>query len=362
MNQHNPSKPYNNLPLLPPEFNFDDIDILKAVNKANKELATLKAALFSLPNPYLLIEPMTVREAVASSEIENINTTVAEIFQASLLPKSEITKPQKETLHYKEALLFGFQLVQEKKFLSTNSFIDIQQHIEPQKGGIRKLPGTMIKNTATGEILYTPPEGEELIRKLLKNYEEYFNQSDADQVDALIKMAVLHYQFDAIHPFYDGNGRTGRILIVLHIILQQLLHQPVLFISGYIHQHRSEYYRLLQAVTTEHQWKEWILFMLEAVRSQSKATYHTLLELKVIEEKLKSMLRSELRTAASYQCIEYLMSTPFYHQTHASKMLGMNRKTVAKYFSILEKKGFLKKFQLKRYTIYFNEELLRALQ
>ncbi|HLD21505.1 MAG TPA: Fic/DOC family N-terminal domain-containing protein [Patescibacteria group bacterium] len=362
MNKFQPNVPFNQLPLLPPKINLDDIDILKATNKANRRLAEFNASLLSLPNPYLFIKPLTVREAVASSQIENINTTVAEVFQAKILPEIEMTKEQKETVHYTEALMAGFELLKRQKFLNTNSYFEIQRTIEPSKAGIRKLSGTAIKNSVTGEVIYTPPEGEQLLRDLLKNYEYYYNEQDSLDPDPLIRMALLHYQFEAIHPFYDGNGRTGRILMVLYLVLQKYIDFPVLFMSGYINQHRQDYYQLLREITEKNIWKNFILFLLHAVEIQALDTISKLLRLKNIEADLKKVLSTEARRSSLYPMIEYLISNPFYNQKHASEAVKMNRKTVADYFIFLEKKGILHRFKIKKYTIYFNKELLKALE
>ena len=181
-----PNKPYNELPGLPPDFNFDDIDILKKVNKANIALSKLSGEAKSIPNREVLIEPLTFREAVASSEIENIHTTVDESFQDTFIDEEELKKEQKETRNYRRALLTGYELIKKNEFLNTNSFIEIQSVLEPDKTGIRKIPGTRIQNQTTGEILFTPPEGEPLIRNLLKNYEDYYNDFN-DDIDALNK-------------------------------------------------------------------------------------------------------------------------------------------------------------------------------
>lgn len=254
MNNFNPEQPYNALPQLPPSFNFDDVEILKKVNNANIALARLSGEAKSIPNRHLLIEPLSFREAVASSEIENIHTTFNDAIQATYIDESELKIEQKEIKNYREALLKGYRLVIEQEFLNTNSFITIQSILEPTKPDIRKIPGTKIQNRSTGEILFTPPEGEDLIRKLLKNFEDYFNDT-ADEIDPLIKMAVMHYQFEAIHPFLDGNGRTGRILMVLYLCMVKRLELPILFISGYINQHKNDYFSLLSEVTHKENWK-----------------------------------------------------------------------------------------------------------
>lgn len=320
----------------------------------------MEGSSLAIPNRNLLIEPLSVREAVASSGIENINTTVAEIFQAELFPDKTQSKAQKETLYYKDALLVGFALIQTQGFLHTNSFLEIQKILEPNKAGIRKLPGTSIMNTSTGEVLYTPSEGEDIIRRLLKNYEMYFNNF-SDDVDPLIKLAILHYQFEAIHPFNDGNGRTGRILMVLYLILAKRLELPILFISGYINQHRSDYYRLLNAVTTEENWKEWIMFILNAVETQASETAMTVNQIKKMHSEYKKTIKNKLPKIYTAELVDYLLANPFYSQQRLSQVVGKERKTSAKYLNILFEENLIQAFRFKREKIYFCPELLKLL-
>lgn len=353
-------KPYNLLPFLPPEINLEDVAILKKVNTANIALSKLEGSSLAIPNRSLLIEPLSVREAVASSGIENINTTVAEIFRAELFPDKIQSKAQKETLHYKDALRIGFALIQKQSFLHTNSFLEIQKILEPDKAGIRKLPGTSIVNSSTGEILYTPPEGEDNIRRLLENYEQYFNNF-SDDVDPLIKLAILHYQFEAIHPFYDGNGRTGRILMVLHLILAKRLELPILFISGYINQHRSDYYRLLNAVTADAGWKEWILFILNAVETQATETAETVTQIKKMHKAYKETIKNNLPKIYTAELVDYLFANPFYSQQRLSQVLNKERKTAAKYLNLLLEEKLIEASKVKREKVYYCPELLKLL-
>lgn len=361
-NNFNPNLPYNGLPLLPPNFNFDDIEILKKVNKANIALSRLSGESKSIPNSQVLIEPLTFREAVASSEIENINTTVDEAFQSIFIIESELKKEQKETKYYREALLIGYKEIVARGFLNTNSFITIQSHLEPSKPGIRKVPGVSIKNSVTGETLYTPPVGEDLIRNLLTNFENYFNDF-SDDVDPLIKMAVLHYQFESIHPFLDGNGRTGRILMVLHLCLAKRLDIPVLFISGYINNHRSDYYRLLRETTSNNNWKEWILFILDAVEEQSVKTTQSVVEIRTLMKKYREILTSKLPKIYSAELVEYLFSFPYYSQRSMQSHLGISsRNTAAKYFTELIKVGIAQEQKYKNDKVYFCPEFHKILK
>ncbi len=362
MKKFDPKKPFNALPKLPPDFNFDDVDILKKVNLANIALSKLSGIAQSIPNRKLLIEPLTVREAVASSGIENINTTVEEVFQASLFDESKLSKEQKETLHYKDALLTGFEMIENKGFLNTNSFIKIQSVLEPDKKGIRKIPGVKIANLSTRETLYTPPEGEQLIRDLLKNLEDYFNSVDDQDVDALIKTAVCHYQFESIHPFLDGNGRVGRILMVLQLILAQRLQTPVLFLSGYINNNRSDYYRLLREVTSQNNWKEWILYILTAIEVQSKETTSTVMKIKDLMQEYRVDIKSKLPKIYSADLVEFLFSHPFYTQKKLSESMNLNRNTSLKYLNALLELNFVESFKSKKENVYFSSKFVDLLK
>lgn len=358
--QFDPKKPYNQLPFLPPSIDLNDVDILKKVNLANISLSKLEGSSMSIPNRNLLIEPLSVKEAVASSGIENINTTVAEVFQAEVFVDREISKEQKETLHYKDALRMGYAFIKKQGFLNTNSFLAIQKILEPNKAGIRKLPGTNIKNSITGDVIYTPPEGEDRILGLLKNYEDHYNSFDGD-VDPLVNLAILHYQFEAIHPFLDGNGRTGRILMVLHCILSQRLELPILFLSGYINQHRTEYYRLLDLVTTESAWKEWILFILNAIEIQAAETAKTVVKIKEMREEYKLAIKDKLPKIYSADLVDYLFANPFYSQQRLSQHISKERKTAAKYLNLLVEEGLIEASKIKREKIYFCPKLLKLL-
>lgn len=356
-----PNKPYDALPLLPPNFNFDDIEILKKVNKANIALSKLSGEAKSIPNRQVLVEPLTFREAVASSEIENIHTTLNEAFQTTYFSEAELKKEQKETRNYRAALNSGYKLIQEKGFLNTNSFLEIQAILEPEKPDIRKIP-VQIKNTDTGEIFYTPPIGENLLRSLLKNFEDYFNDFTGD-IDPLIKMAVLHYQFESIHPFLDGNGRTGRILMVLHLCLAARLELPILFISGYINQNRTSYYKLLRELTTSGNWKDWILFILNAVEEQSTKTMHSVTGIRELMKKYREDISNKLPKIYSAELVEYLFSFPYYSQSSMQEKLNIaSRNTASKYFSELIGIGLVKEEKYKNDKVYFCPEFHELLK
>ena len=353
------NKPYNDLPLLPPNFNFDDVALLKLVNKANNSLFELKGMANLLPNPGILVSPLTIREAVASSGIENINTTVAEALKADVVyKKSELSGAEKEILRYRDALREGYRLLKKNQFLNTNSFIEIQSALEPNKKGIRKIPGVAIRNSKTREAIYTPPEGYEVISKKLKNFEDYFNDpKDFDDVDPLVRMAVMHYQFESIHPFLDGNGRTGRIIMILYLVLTERLELPILFLSKYILENRDEYYKNLRGVTEGAKWRDWVFYILQGVERQAQETRKNILQIKKLMEEYKEIsLKNGVHMTS--QMLDYLFSNPFYSQKKMAESLGVHRNTAAKYFQELEKSKVVQKFRHKQGYVYYSQKFL----
>ena len=355
--------PYNDLPPLPPQFTFDDVSILKKVNKANKAISHLNGLIRTLENPEMILQPLKVKEAVESAGIENINTTIADALQAELFSSEKLTTEQKEIKNYKKALLLGFNKIRNKLFLSTNDFVEIQKELGIKHAGIRNLPGTRIGNRTTRETFYTPPEGETLIRTLLKNFEEYYNDEE-DDPDFLIKMAILHYQFEAIHPFFDGNGRSGRILMVLYLVLQKNLISPTLFISQYINNNKTEYYRLLREVTFKHNWKAWVLFILDAVEKQAIMTNKTILDILDLKAEFKRNILPKFTFAYTQELLSYIFSNAFYTQTQLINNTPIKtNKTAGEYLNTLEKEGILKVAESKtKEKVYYFENLLKALE
>ena len=265
----NRSEPYNDLPLLPPGVELESRAVLKQAIAANRVLANLRGLAAKIPNQGMLINSIVLQEARLSSEIENIVTTNDELYRAAADADGKTDPHTKEVLRYRQALYRGFQALKERP-LNANLFIEIVRLIKQVDLGIRAVPGTALKNDL-GEVIYTPPEGESRIRDLLGNLEQFIHAED--DLDPLVKMAVLHYQFEAIHPFPDGNGRTGRILNLLFLVEKGLLDIPVLFLSRYIIGNRMDYYRGLRQVTEEQDWESWILFMLRAVESTAQQTF-----------------------------------------------------------------------------------------
>jgi len=349
----------SDLSILPPNFNTDDVDILKKALEANIALAELNGLIYSLPNYDLLLQPLTAREAVASSEIENIRTTTLDILQAEITRESSLLPSAlKETLNYKDALFVGYNLVKNKGFLATNIVVEIQKILEPAKYGIRTQMGTVIAD-GYGNIVHTPPQKESEIRDLMDNLDNYIN--DNSEVDVLIKMAISHYQFESIHPFYDGNGRTGRILMILHLVLLKRLHYPVLFLSGYILSQKEDYYRLLQEVRTKNNWKEWVLFILEGVRIQSLETAKKVKQISDLKLNWKKILKQEYPQFYSVEILDYLFNFAFYTQTHMSDKIDLSRPTIVKYLDLMVLNNQMKEKKVGKERLFFIPQFLEIL-
>ena len=353
------NQPYNILPPLPPKANLETPVILKAAIAANRSLAELKGKAESLPNPSILINSIVAQEAKASSEIENIVTTNDKLFMA-LSANDRQTDPQtKEVLRYRQALWKGVSSL-ENGDLGPDLFITLMQTIKESEAGIRDDSGTVIANPKTRKIIYWPPEGEELIRGLLENLAAYI-KADND-VDPLIKMAVMHYQFEAIHPFEDGNGRTGRILNILYLIRENLLHQPVLYLSDHIIANKPDYYRLLREVTEKEAWEPWILFVLEAVQTTSKKTMTRIESIQQLLDETIAEAKSVLPDRVySKELIELLFEQPYCKVKFLVDRNLAKRQTAADYLKELEIAGFLKSKQVGREVLYLNVRLYNLL-
>lgn len=339
-------QPNNALPELPPDIDFKDQELLLATIDASDAIAQLKTMLTmserSLFNTLDLLSPLFVPEAVSSSGVENIITTNNSVYVAKVMEERELTPTEKEVLNYTDALRHGSIKVFSKGFLNTNDYIDLQKILEPNNPGLRKLPGTQLKNPITGTVFYTPPEGEARIRELLANYERYFNEA-APSHQIFARMAILHYQFEAIHPFPDGNGRTGRMLMPLYLTKQHRLPAPVLFISHYILDHRDEYYEKLRKVTNEGKWKDWILYIIRATTEQARYTCNILGNIQDTTEALRSKLRSNLPAIYSAELVDFLFSSVYFTQKGFEKALSVSPMTARKYLALLEGEKIVQK-------------------
>ncbi len=355
-------KAYNNLPLLPPKASqVDTISVLRQVSKSAVALAELKGLAKTLPNPNILINAIVLKEAQASSGIENVITTQDKLYQALYASSTKTDIATKEVLRYREALLMGKNLVKKKGFLNTNGIIAIQKELEENNAGIRKLPGTALINDITNQVIYTPPDNYDTIIHLMKNLEQYIND-DPDAISPLVKLAIQHYQFESIHPFYDGNGRTGRIVNVLYLILKGLLDEPILYLSSYIIKNKADYYRLLQEVRTKNNWEEWILFILKGIESTANQTIDQINKINALFEKTQKAVQKKLPRIYSKDLIEQLFVHPYCKNEFLVKHLRIERKTAARYLSSLVEVGILKDQQNGKEIIFINNQLYDLLK
>lgn len=352
----NPELPYNDLPLLPPKLDLENPKLLKKTISANRQLAELKGSVHSIPNQGLLVNGIVLQEAKLSSEIENIATTNDALYRAAANQKTK--DPQaKEVLSYREALWKGFTEIRTKP-LSTNLMIEIVSVIHNKQMDIRKVPGTKIANSL-GETIYTPPEGETVIRDKLSNLEKFIHAED--EIDPLIKLAIMHYQFEAIHPFLDGNGRTGRIINILYLVDKGLLEVPVLFLSHYILKTKSTYYKLLKSVTEKEAWMEWILYMLESIETTARETQQRVMNILHAMDDAQQTLRKKAPKIYSKDLIEVIFEHPYCKVKFLEDREIAKRQTAAVYLKQLEEIGLLKSQQAGREQYYINEELIKIL-
>lgn len=358
-----PDQPYNQLPLLPPpREQIETLPILRQESRAVRALAELKGMTRLLPNPAILVDALVLKEAKASSEIENIITTSDKLYQALVVKGNPTDTATKEVLRYRQALYTGYRFIQERGFLSTNGIILIQQELEANQAGIRRLPGTALRNDRTNDVIYTPPDDPAALPTLLHNLEQYLNVYDEGDVSPLIKLAIQHYQFESIHPFYDGNGRTGRIINVLYLILRELLTEPILYLSGYIIAHKVDYYRLLQEVRTRQNWADWILFILRAVEETARQTIEQILSIQDLFEQTAEQIRREAPGMYSKELVEVLFLYPYSKIEYVVERLAVDRRTASKYLRSVEKLGLLRSEQKWKETLFINTRLFDLLR
>ncbi len=354
-------KVYNILPFLPPtKDKVETVRILRQLVKSSVALAELKGITHTLPNPNILLNAVILKEARASSEIENVITTQDKLYQALSAKGIQIDTATKEVLRYREAMLYGVRFIKKNSFLTTNAIIEIQKILEENNAGIRKLPGTSLRNASTGKVIYTPPDNFDAINKLLRNYEQYINEGD--DVAPLIKMAIQHYQFESIHPFYDGNGRTGRIINILYIIMSGLLESPVLFLSGYIINSKPDYYKLLQDVRTKQNWEAWVLYILKGIESTANDTIAQVNRINNLFNQTKDIVQKKIPKIYRKELIEILFEQPYCKSEYLENRFSISRITAAKYLKELEKIEVLKSKKVWKETLYINTKLFDLLK
>jgi len=353
------TKAYNELPALPPKQDIETKKILKVCIEARASLAELRKAAEMLPNQSVLRNSLPLLEAQASSEIENIVTTTDKLFQyANSSSETNIDPATKEALRYRTALREGFESIKSRP-LNTVLAESLCSNLHGVEMTVRKVPGTTLSNQATGEIIYTPPEGEALLRKKLHNWEVFLH--DQNDIDPLIKMAIGHYQFEAIHPFTDGNGRTGRILNILYLIEQELLTIPVLYLSRYIIKHKKEYYQNLLNVTLKDDWESWIIYMLNAVANTSQWTCNKIKSIIGLMEETVEYVKNKQPKIYSRELVELLFVQPYCRISNVVDAGIVKRQTAAEYLQKFVSEGILKEIEIGREKIYINTRFMQIL-
>ena len=340
------------LSMLPPNVYLETKAVLKQLAKANRALAELEGYSDTIPNKHILIKAVMINEAKDSSAIENIITTHDD---KAMSDAAGATAEAIEVVSYRTALWYGYEQVKAREMLTSNMIIEIQGIIEKNRAGIRK-PGTVLRNEKTGETVYTPPSSEEEIMNLIGNLEKYINE-DFDDIDPLIKLAVIHYQFESIHPFYDGNGRTGRIINVLYLVLRELLDSPILYLSGYIISTKSEYYKLLQEVRLEDNWEDWIVYILTGIEETADETLKLAKKINIEVESMSAEIKERLPKIYSKELIDLLFYEFYTKIDYIENGLSISRKTAANYLNTLEKEGLLKSEKIGKERIYQNKRL-----
>ncbi len=335
--------------------------VLKKLASTRSALAELKGVAGSIPNENILIDTLVLQEAKDSSEIESIITTHDEIYSEFSENDSFASPAAKEVRKYADALKLSFSHVRDNGFIHNNLIFKIQEKIEGNNAGFRKQAGTKLINDQTGEVVYTPPQNYQQILELMANLEDYINK-DESGLDPLIKMAIIHHQFESIHPFYDGNGRTGRILNILYLIQEQLLNLPILYISKYINKHRQQYYQLLQQTRANENWEPWLLYMLEAVEQTSLKTIEIVKSIKVQMLQTKNVIRQNEPKIYSQDLINTIFRHPYSKINQLEKDLQISRITATRYLEVLVKLNVLNKIKKGRTNFYINHALFDLLK
>jgi Fic family protein len=345
------------IPLLPIAGDLETKPVLKQLAAAHRHLALLNGRCATIPNENILISTLSLQEAKESSAIENIITTHDEIYKAELLESFVNDAAAKEVMRYARALRQGFQEIRQSKLITNKHILQIQQMLEQNDAGYRKNSGTVLKNERTGEIVYTPPQDYPAISRLMDNLVAFINDETLSDLDPLIKMAVVHHRFETIHPFYDGNGRTGRIINILYLVKEDLLSLPILYLSRYIIQYKGDYYRLLQQVRIDGDWEPWILFILKGIEETAKQTLHLIDGIRTLMQDYKSRIRTQLPKIYSQDLLNNLFKHPYTKIEFLEKDLNITRQTAASYLNTLTEMEFLYKMKIGKSNFYMNEPL-----
>jgi Fic family protein len=346
---------------LPYSEDLETKSILKQLPAAHAALAELKGIVQSIPNQIILLNALGIQEAKDSSSIENIITTHDDLYKANLDFEVSISPNVKEVQNYVAAMKRGFELVESQGLLTNQTLLKIQETLEGNNAGFRRLSGTALKNAQTGSVIYLPPQDPAEIQELMTNLEQFINDPELSDYDPLVKMAIIHYQFESIHPFYDGNGRTGRILNILYLILTGLQKLPILYLSNHIIQHKSDYYRLLQGVREKGDWESWISYMIRGVENTAKETIQLIEALKILMAEMKTLLQNNYKFY-SQELLNNLFAHPYTKIEFLVRDLGVSRLTAANYLNQLASDGVLRKERLGTGNYYVNERLFDLLR
>jgi Fic family protein len=347
------------LPELPPSLKLETPAVLKQLSKAHRYLAELKGTVKTIPNESILINTLTLQEAKDSSEIENIVTTHDDLYKENILIDTH--KPAtKEVYNYAQGLKQGFEIVRKEKLLLNKHIIAIQQILLEHKAGFRTQAGTKLVNSF-GQTVYTPPQHPDEVVNLMSNLEKFINDDEFSDLDPLTKMAIIHYQFESIHPFYDGNGRTGRIINILYLVLQGLLDIPILYLSRYITRNKTEYYKVLQGVRNENDWEGMTLYFLKGIEVTSKQTIDLVTRIKNLMQGYKMKLRNDLPKIYSQDLLNILFSNPYTKTDFLEVELKISKRTALNYLDAISENGLLEKVKVGKSNYYINTNLIEVL-
>lgn len=352
------------IPTLPLPYDLETKEVLKQVNKANRKLAELKGVAQTIPNERILINSLTLQEAKDSSAVENIVTTQDDLYRAGLDTSYQfINAATKEVLFYREAINEGFRMVRNKDILTLNDIKRVQEILEQNSAGFRTTPGTQLKRENDGAIVYTPPQDGQEIIGFMANLEQFINDGEMSQLDPLIKMAIIHHQFESIHPFYDGNGRTGRIINILYLVITGLLDLPILYLSRYITRNKGEYYHLIQAIRDKNtdnaaEWVAWILFLLKGVETTAEDTILLVKNIGSLMAEYKGIIRPDFGSKYNHELLNGLFYHPYTKIDHVVHNMQVSRQTAAKYLDRIVALGLLRKEKMGKENYYINTKLM----
>lgn len=351
------------IPHLPLPFDIETKTVMKQLISANRKLAELRGVAQTIPNENILISTLTLQEAKDSSLVENIVTTQDDLYkEESGLQQTVTNASAKEVLDYRAAILRGFDLVRSKKILTCNIICQIQQELEHNRAGFRALPGTMLKR-GDGEVVYTPPQTGDEVRQLMDNLENFINNDTLTDIDPLVKVAIVHHQFESIHPFYDGNGRTGRIINILLLVIYDLLDLPILYLSRYITHNKGSYYQLIQAIRDKsddnaNEWEQWVLFILKGIEETADNTISLIKQISNLMNQYKKVLRPLFVKQYKHELLNNLFNHPYTKIEFVERDMMVSRQTASKYLDMITQTGLLQKIKMGKENYYINTKLV----